>query len=475
MAQTDYEQFIDTKVFLQNQTTYDDAQTLALAADAVLFQEFDITPDPAFEAAEDDFTGYTGKGGTSTDPMKVDWRGIKNILPSGSAGTAPDDFLLWSTGLWAAGSSPAATTVSGAGSTVVVVDVADASGISVGEIVGVDLTSGSYTTVYARLVTAVDTGATPDNITITPPLPSAPAASAAVRTSVTYGQASECEELCFTAWAHRTHGAKLGWGGVVTSYSIGVGDRHPKLEVSGFMRGIGQAADTTISEGGAWLIGATTLTVANPDRISVGMTLFCESEGFLVTGKASTGVLTVTRGTVGAAAEHADTTAVSVYTPTRTLAGNPIPKAKCTLSVGTAATTVQVMESDTFDVNIDASGSLIPHERQTGDYWMRHGYSFSDGTSVTYSAPVLKQKSDWDWWGRAGADREACGTAADQLPVCAQYGNCAGKIMAVISPRCVPRISDDGSSGDGAVPATINLDARDSRTATTRMVYVAFL
>ena len=75
-------------------------------------------------------------------------------------------------------SSGTSTTVTGSGSTTTVIDVTSAAGIVVGDLV---LIGGEV-----RSVTAVDTGATPDNITLHMALSGAPAAGTAVTLGDTY-------------------------------------------------------------------------------------------------------------------------------------------------------------------------------------------------------------------------------------------------------------------------------------------------
>lgn len=76
------------------------------------------------------------------------------------------------------GNASTGTVITGSGSTTTVLDVTSAADISVGDLV---MVSGEV-----RLVTAVNTAATPDNITVTPALSGIPAAAVVVYTGVTF-------------------------------------------------------------------------------------------------------------------------------------------------------------------------------------------------------------------------------------------------------------------------------------------------
>lgn len=90
------------------------------------------------------------------------------------------------------------TAVTGSGSTTTVVDVTSAAGITAGTLV---MINGQI-----RLVTAVDTGSTPDNITVTPALSGAPAAAdvvyASVGAAVTSSGSYEPAATAAFVWKH---------------------------------------------------------------------------------------------------------------------------------------------------------------------------------------------------------------------------------------------------------------------------------
>lgn len=84
-------------------------------------------------------------------------------------------------------SRPTGTTISGAGSTTTVLAVASAAGILAGDILLVPDTIGGVATHSPVIVSAVDTGATPDTVTVFPALGTAPANGVVVYACASYG------------------------------------------------------------------------------------------------------------------------------------------------------------------------------------------------------------------------------------------------------------------------------------------------
>lgn len=116
------------------------------------------------------------RGGTL--PILTEFRGAG--VTSGESDQPENHLILLNAlGLY---NKPTSTTVSGSGSTTTVIDVASAAGVKKGDIV---LINGQV-----RFVTAVNTAATPDNITLNAPLSGAPAASDAVKFGHAYRPAT---------------------------------------------------------------------------------------------------------------------------------------------------------------------------------------------------------------------------------------------------------------------------------------------
>lgn len=168
-------------LFVKPQSAFGTPNTSAYAAtDAVGLMDGTGQGEPIYSVPERRGKGFAG---AAIDPVRE--RSVYGIefsgpwLPSGSAGgTCNLDNLLTNSGFMDTGAA-SSTTVSGSGSTTTVVDVADASGYTA-HVSAVEI-SGEL-----RFVTAVDTASTPNNVTVFPPLSSAPADTTAVNGVKTY-------------------------------------------------------------------------------------------------------------------------------------------------------------------------------------------------------------------------------------------------------------------------------------------------
>lgn len=160
-------------VYLNPQTAMGTVATDYDGNDAVGVSKASATSGKTYSISEERGAGY-GRSKRRTEERHNSSWSIEGDLPvAGSAGGASDLADMLSSGGMLTRYAANSTTVSGGSSTTTGVDVVDASGYTANA--SVVLIDGE-----ARLVTAVDTAATPDRITVSPALSSAPSDTVAV-------------------------------------------------------------------------------------------------------------------------------------------------------------------------------------------------------------------------------------------------------------------------------------------------------
>jgi hypothetical protein len=251
--------FGDTQTALTSGITY-----LPDAADAFRFISFSVDPKAPFGPRQDAH-GRPGRRGQIAQHKTCSFNIELYATGGGATGTAPDWVNLLTAGGWQSTTSGGATTVSGSSSTTTQVDVADASGLAVGDavVIGTEI----------RRITGVDTAATPDHIDVTPALSSAPAASTTVGHALVYtmnpDRASAGNEL--TLWRFDNRTADMLIGAVITSITFSMtGGDEMRVTVEGRAAQWRRMISTTLSSG----INDTVTTIpltdgsAIPDDVS---------------------------------------------------------------------------------------------------------------------------------------------------------------------------------------------------------------
>ena len=466
MSQTKFESGISgglVFIRLQAANTYQTPGEIPLAANAMSVREIEWEWDrPQKPRADQNRT--MAKQGSIRGMAQGTFRMLADPIPSGNVANEWDGQLLFLTGIFDdAVTTPTATTVSGAGSTVQIIDVTSAAAIAVGDTVGFTDTNGN---VWGRRVTAVDTAATPDNITIECPLTFTPATGSAVTASKSYALSNTAEDTAFTLWHKMTHGGVRLGGCVINSYKFVWGNNDsPMLEVAGFFREFGQGRPSTLD--GGIDNSQTTMDVASTDwkGITEGAILTIEAEGantaeaVYVNAAVTSATLTIERNKDGVGASaHAGSAVVVVYEPTPTLAGNPLPSdgAEVDVNLVDAAASSQ-LESESG--SLELVGGVKERVRGHGDPYAIQGYIKSSDLSASLSISTWAEKITWDYFYRH--------YSADERPCVVQFGTTAGAIFVINLARQVfddPKIR---GNSDDHVAATLDSTSRGSRTGTS--------
>jgi len=443
----------------QGVNAYQTPKTLPVAADAFRAKDIKVGPEVPLKRQGHQI-GRGSKEGTVRGMQKVPWSITSSLIPSGSAGTGPDDELIYLCGNFSATADAATltTTVSGNWSAYNTGDLTSVTGLTEG--VSVVKFADANGMLHARLVTDISTL----TVTIEPPLTFLPAITSAVVQCKAYQFTETCEELSFTMWKYLTHTVRGASGCVANNYSWtwGTGEDGVQQDVSGFARSYFQAGPTTILEGAPWAQAATSLTVTNHKRITLGTVLVVESENILVTAKSAAGVLTVTRGYNSTSdVQHADGTAITVYQPSSvTLAGNDAPPDAFTVDIGSGNNVAVRLESESGSLTM-AKG-VSPRERGHGDEWVTQGYGLSSDREINLSVAGWMQNTDADYYQDA-LDTTTWG-------VCLQNDDVAGRVWGAIIPRCQFDPAKENTAGDDHVGLELTGKAVGSRTGARAMV-----
>lgn len=464
MTETAYEKPQDLQGYMQAQgaNLYQTPKTLPVAADAFRAKDIKVGPEVPLKRQGHQI-GRGSKEGTVRGMQRVPWSITSSLIPSGSAGTGPDDELIYLSGNFSATADAATltTTVSGNWSAYNTGDLTSVTGLTANQsVVKFTDTNGGL---HARLITDISTL----TVTVSPPLTFYPAITSAAVQCKTYQFTETCEELSFTLWKYLTHTVRGASGCVANTYgwTWGTGEDGVQQEISGFGRSYFQAGPTTINEGGAWAQAATSLTVANDKRVTLGTVLVVESENILVTAKSAAGVLTVTRGYNSTSdVQHADGTTITVYEPSSvTLAGNDAPPDAFTVDIGTGSAIAVRLETESGTLNM--SNGVSPRERGHGDEWVTQGYGLSSDREINLSLAGWMQNTDADYY------QDALDTTT--WSVCLQNDDVAGRVWGAILPRVQFDPAKENSAGDDHVGLELTGMAVGSRTgARTMLIFV---
>ena len=471
MSQTQHEHGKDAGIVFINTQGANGFKTpveLPLAAHAMEVIDIEYqwdTPKPRRKGQ----TGTTQKAGSINGMRSGTWSLTFEIAPSGAVGTEMDPHILFLTSIFdGAVSTPTATTVSGAGSTAIVVDVVDASGITAGDVVGFTDTDGN---VFPRRISAVDTASTPDNVTCECPLHFVPADTSAVTASKTYKLNATNQEYAFTLWH------KFSWGGVrlggcfINAIEITWGNDPdaPTIKVSGRYREYSQGRPTTLD--GGINNSVTTMAVNGTDwkGITKGICLQILTEGgnstetVYVDDDVTSASIPIERDKDGAGADaHSTAAEVIVYEPTPTLSSNVVSPDGVTVYISEEDSVAAVeLESQTGSISI--AGGVKARERGHGDTRKIQGYYLSSDLVASTNFSAHAEKTTWDWYYRA--------ETADERPVTVAFGQTAGEIFMVGFARQVfaqPKITGEG---DAEVGGVLESKDRGSRTGLPSFVF----
>lgn len=336
--------------------------------------------------AREDANGSAGKDGS------IDMKGTAEVqveaymLNSGTAATAPDwaDLLLTCGGFTAIASTNTAIsgTISGAG----VINVDDASVTSVGGCITV---AGEL-----RYVTAIDTGASPETITVTPDFNTAPGtAGVVVYGGITYAPNSDSDTTPNGATLYLSNNAQQVriQGAYATAFTVTLGGTDAgriQMTITGRSfdyRGTGDltaavnSVVTTIPVTNGGIVPAD-VSATNPYYFTISAGL-AAVEFVQVTGVSGNDLTVVRNSPSGSAsAGHLDNAIIEPYQPTPTYSGSPVPSTGGDLIVAGSTTKAS---SATFAYDF----GRLPRENAHGDAWVVCGYSNGMRTMTsTYEA-----------------------------------------------------------------------------------------
>jgi hypothetical protein len=447
--------FADTQTSLTGGVTY-----LPAAADAFRLVSFSIDRKAPFGPRQDAH-GTPGRRGQIAQHHTATFSLEFYATGGGATGTAPDWANIVTAGGWSVAGGGGDTTVSGSGSTTTVVDVVDASGISVDEAVVI---GGQL-----RRVTAVDTASTPDNITVTPALSSAPANAATVGHALTYtlnpDRASAGNEL--TLWRFTNRNGDMLIGAVITSITLTMsGGDEARISVEGSAAQHRAMVSTTLSAG----IDNSTTTIpltdgnAIPSDVSASAPVYMQVDSevleiIAISGDTATSSARGVYGTGGAAASHDSGDEVFAYYPTGTyVSANPIARTTGELVVDSVD-----FQNESTGLSVDLGVRFT--EASRGSSWAIDHYTLNRW-DVTCEAQ-----------GSSYYDKQLAalqsGLAREQIQTFAQSGNTAGSLIAW---EC-PSVTFDGPSlnvsRDDEATVSLSGVAHEQNGSTVTEVYLS--
>lgn len=381
--------------------------------------------------ARPDANCTAGKDGSIAQKGTTEVQLESFFLNSGTAATAADwaDLLVTCCGFTATASTD--TTVSGGSSTTTVVDVVDATTTSVGGCVTI---SGEL-----RLVTAVDTASTPDNITITPALTSAPANAVVVTGGIAYAPNSDSDTTpsSSTIWLGNNAELVKITGAYATAFSVGLGGteagRFPvtltgktfAILYAGQLDGALDNSQTDVTVDNTDMV-PDDVSATNPYYFTISPGLAAE-EFVQVTAKAGSDLTVVRASPSGSASAHDDNAVITPYQPAPTWAGSPVP---ATSGNAILASVVTRTESSSYAVDLGRQ----PEENVHGSEWTVDGYS----NGMRTVTPTIEAFSD----NATAAHRVRDAFNRDHIEAFTQQGEATGAVIAAIVQKMYPEVPD---------------------------------
>jgi len=382
--------------------------------------------------ARPDANCTAGKDGSIAQKGTTEVQLESFFLNSGTAATAADwaDLLVTCCGFTATTGTD--TTISGTSSTTTQVDVADASVNSVGGCITV---AGEL-----RLITAVDTGSSPNNFTVTPPMVTAPTTNGvAVVSGIAYAPNSDSDTTPSSATIWLGNNAELVkiTGAYATAFSVGLGGteagRFPvtltgktfAIMYAGALNGSIDNSTTTVTVDNTDMV-PDDVSASNPYYFTISPGLAAE-EFVQVTAKSGADLTVVRASPSGSASAHADNAVITPYQPAPTWAGSPVP---ATGGKAILAGVVTRQESSSFAVDLGRQ----PEENVHGSEWTVDGYS----NGMRTVTPTIEAFSD----NATAAHRVRDAFNRDHIEAFTQQGEATGAVIAAIVQKMYPEVPD---------------------------------
>ena len=443
-------------LFANPETTFGtDPTGYPVAADAVRIISASVSVKAPTQAREDAF-GTGTKNGSIDLKLTAEWSVDMYLYTAGAASTAPDvDDLLQNCLLLQRQDAVSNSAVSGGTATTTVIPITEGH--------GANFTAGkSCVTISGetRRIASINTGANPDELTLSVPLSTAPASGVVVTSGITYfpHDGADSDPDGCTLWiGNNAHMWRLT-GSVATSGAItGGGDGAIRISMSGRAREAVLLYTGTIAS--SMSSSQLTATVANvdivPDDVSATNPYYftidkgeASEENVKVTAKnTGTNVLTIERSSPsGSAFSHNSGATIEPYQPAGTYTGSPIPATGGHCYMADVLTQVE-----TFSTEIDTG--LIVREDE-------HGRNYKMSDYVQGLRTVTMGVESWSV-NNPNMHRVRDALQRASADVFAQQGDTTGSIVAVECPEVFSE-APDFSFDDGEVRLSFTGEARGS-------------
>ena len=419
------------------------------------------------EEVEPDHTGRMVKRGSTVHASDAEWDASIPLKPAGTSSVDADWSDFFRVGMFLSGAAySGGATFSGAG-TVLSGFASNASGLSVGKIVRFETSNGTSNYDFRQLVTVSTPGTSGTRIAWWPALATAPVDGARIGPTKTYRLDNTASDTAVTIQQWDTNTSRKVWGAVPESYGIQWGNNtHPMVTLNGFARGYTQAGPTSLASAITVATG-TSIRLVDPDRVGAGHVMVFDSEHILLSAKNEDNTFTMAtaaRGLNGTAAtSHVANIACTVYKPTPTLVGVPIPAQYCCVDVGTTSAGVERLEGTEGTVTID--GGLVKDEELFCDEYVTPSYGKGDEMAPQIQVTSKLDNDKMGYFTRAGD--------SDTTGVVIRLGRRAGRMCGIVAPTALFRAPEQTiGDGQGSIPMTLTWEARGLRTGLDAIYFV---
>lgn len=388
-------------------------------------------------------------------------------IPSGTIQTAPDVSTVLKSFCDESDPSASTTIAASPASTASTWQVADASGVSAGDVV-----IAAYGSEYIAAEVITSDASTPGVLTVWPPAPGAMSASATVKTAIAYSPSNDRDatEKSLSGFVGN-NGAQARFESLVptkATFSLGGADAGSmSIEATGreAHRAVRCALDGSLSS------GATTATVTSgnaiPDNVSSSKPFYMtiEADGtnaeevVRVTDKSGADLTIVRAQASTSDVDHLDGAVLRPYFPAATVAGTPISSilgSVCVGQFGDSARTEYQMKSASLELDLP----IVEKNDAIGVEWSFQGYA--DKKRLAKVAVDGWSDSPTLLLARLAEDLT---TSA----VCVQQGDVEGQIFGFIAKKVLfDNPADDYTAEEMAVSLSGRavVDSPDDETAT---------
>lgn len=417
---------------------------------------------------EEMFSDHTGRmvlTSSTVNAGAAEWDAVYQIRPRGTAAGAADWAPHVANGIFNSAAIYANSALCSGVLTVLSANISNASGLSAGMMIPIE-TSGSTSVYNPRLLVSVSagtSGGSGGNITWRPALTAAPGTGARIMPSRTYALLNSACDTSFTNQTWGTNISRKTWGSFVNTFTVNLGNNTPPtMQLDGGARGYAQAGPTSLASAITVATG-TNLALTDPDQVDAGFVVVIGTEHISLTTKNIDDTFTMAtsaRGLNGTVAtSHLANVGVTLYKPTPTLNGRPIPPQYCVVDVGgksAASSTIERLEGT--DATFTIGDGIVPDEQLFGDEWTVPSLGLSDGQMTPQLQVTSKLDNDkMRYWNEA--------RDGDQVGAIVRCGRLTGRMFAIGVPYALVRNTEQSEGdGQGSTPVTITFEARGARS-----------